>query len=91
MEAAAGRGCYVIPHLAGKRPLGKIPCRRVGKRNGAAQRLGIRVRGMGENVICRSDLNQLPHVHDGNPIADVAHRTKAVTDKQHGQVQLLLQ
>ena len=72
--------------------LGTSPCstirwrsrsmHRVGLGDGRQQRLRVRVRRAGVDLLGRADLHQLAQVHHRHDVADVAHHRQVVGDEQ---------
>ena len=60
-------------------------------RDGAEQRLGVRVVRRVEHVRRRPDLDELGEVHDADAVGDVAHHRQVVADEHVGRLLLGLQ
>lgn len=54
------------------------------------QRLGVRVRWAGDELLGGSLFDDLTGIHDGNPLGDVRDETQIVRDHQDGHAHLLL-
>ncbi len=48
-------------------------------------------RGRAKSSSVGSDLDHLAEVHDGDPVADVAHDREVVRDEEVGEVEVVLQ
>ena len=92
VEPAAGRrvdgaGHVALEHdlLAGGRQVG------VGDGHGRQQGLGVGVHRPLVQLLGRRDLDDLPQVHDRDPVRDVPDHAQVVGDEDVGQAQLVLQ
>ena len=65
--------------------------RRVGHRHGRQQRLGVRVRRAGVDLVLLAQLGHPAEVHDADPVRDVPHDRQVVGDEDVGQAELVLQ
>ena len=63
----------------------------VGHRRGREQGLGVGVEGVFVEVRLGLQFHEPAEVHDGHPVADVAHHREVVGDEEIGQMELLLE
>jgi len=91
MEAAACRRCHRARRLTGDHLIVGATSARIRHWDGREQGLGIGMAGMREQLVGRADLDDLPEIHDGDPLRDVAHDAKVVGDEQECQVEFPLQ
>src|SRR6516162_7898130 len=64
---------------------------RVGLRHGREQRLGIGVARPGVEIARRRDLDDLAHIHDRHPVADMLHDAEIMRDEEIGEAEPVLQ
>ena len=91
MEVTAGGRIDAVSDLS----LQKLPFSslffRIRNRNRIEKRLGIRVMGISENLLCLSHLHDPSQIHHRNSAADIIDSAKSMPYKQKGQMQFLLQ
>src|SRR5439155_3400447 len=63
----------------------------IGDGDGGEQRVGVGVGGPVVDGVAGADLHDLPQVHDGHPVGDVAHDREVVGDEEVGQPEAVLQ
>lgn len=55
------------------------------------QRLGVGMGRLGIDLLCRGELDDLPEVHDGYAVREVAYHVQVVGDEQEREPQVLLE
>ena len=92
VETASGRRVRGRRHVAHQHDLLALAAqRRVGHRHGRQQRLGVRVRRAGVDLVLRPQLGHPAEVHDADPVRDVPHDGQVVGDEDVRQAELVLQ
>ena len=64
---------------------------RVGGQSGGKQGLGVRMQRIGAELLAVGDLDDLPQVHHGDPVADMGDGGQVVANEQITHPQILLQ
>ena len=64
---------------------------RFDRRDGAKQATGVLVTGVGEDLLRRTLLDDLPRIHDGDRMGDFGHEREIVGNEDHGEAELLAQ
>src|SRR5690606_29683951 len=62
-----------------------------GRGHGSQQGAGVRMRGLVEDGVAGTGLDDLAQVHDGDMVADVPHHAQVVRDEDIGQAHVALQ
>ena len=89
VEAAAGRRGYRTRRFASHR-LADMPAFRIGDRDRFHQRARIGMRGLGEDALGRSLLDDAAKIHDRDAIAEMFHDRQIVADENVRQTSLAL-
>lgn len=85
-ETAAARRVHGREHFAGDRGRRMLP--RPSTRDRRQERSGVGMAWSAVEHRGRCQLNDLAHVHDGDPVADLPHQAQVVRDEQVGDLQL---
>src|SRR4029077_12364794 len=90
VKAAARGWIERARDLAGNRQL-LVPFVGTRRESRGKQRLSIRVKRLGAQFEAVGKLDDLPQIHDGNPVADVGYRRQVMADEEIADPQRLLQ